>query len=495
MLQKTRPPLTSKSSSAAIRLPVSSLNAIRLQSKRTINLFTAISTYAAVECLAVTGSAYFIAFLYHGIFLNTWRIEPHYLLAAIVIATFVFLTSLGFQSFTSIRRQPRSIFLSKGVGAVGIAFSIFLSLIFIAKYSDEYSRVTFISQIIGVAIVVAIARLLFYSWLQSAIALNQIEARRVALIGDSSHCSTFTDRLKKSGIQTIGCFHLPIHRSKKGASVTDPELYEMVAECRSLRVDDVIILADRENLSALSALASSLAELPAGIHIFPVNALNVLATSQVAEFGNVQTIQLYRPPLSVLDLCIKRTFDLVFATIGLIVLSPLLLIVAIAIKLESRGPVLFRQTRHGFNNEEINVFKFRSMHPIEDDGPFKQAVQNDPRLTRIGRIIRKTNIDELPQLFNVLRGNMSIVGPRPHATAHNALFKHMIAPFSRRHSVKPGITGWAQVNGFRGATDTLEKMQQRIEYDLQYVDNWSFFFDMKIILMTLLSKKAYSNAY
>ena len=135
------------------------------------------------------------------------------------------------------------------------------------------------------------------------------------------------------------------------------------------------------------------------------------------------------------------------------------------------------------------------MYPIEDDGPFRQTSQNDPRVSRVGRIIRSTNIDELPQLLNVLFGDMSIVGPRPHATKHNALFKDRITPFSRRHSVKPGITGWAQVNGFRGATDTLEKMQKRIEYDLQYVDNWSFLFDMKIILMTLLSKKAYSNAY
>jgi len=178
----------------------------------------------------------------------------------------------------------------------------------------------------------------------------------------------------------------------------------------------------------------------------------------------------------------------------LIILSPLFLIVSIAIKLDSRGPVFFRQKRHGFNNEPIRVLKFRSMTSAEDGDQFTQAVKNDPRVTRVGRILRRTNIDELPQLINVLQGDMSIVGPRPHATAHNKIFQAKIGPLSRRHIVKPGITGWAQVNGLRGQTDTLEKMQQRVELDLYYIDNWSFLLDMKIILLTLLSKRAYRNA-
>ena len=171
------------------------------------------------------------------------------------------------------------------------------------------------------------------------------------------------------------------------------------------------------------------------------------------------------------------------------------MVISIAIKLDSPGPIFFRNTRHGFNNDEIRVLKFRSMTLMEDDSRFSQAAENDPRVTRVGHIIRRTNIDELPQLINVLRGEMSLVGPRPHMTAHNALFNNVIAPFSRRHNVKPGITGWAQVNGYRGPTDALEKMQRRIEYDLYYIDNWSFLFDLKIIVMTLFSKKAYLNAF
>jgi exopolysaccharide biosynthesis polyprenyl glycosylphosphotransferase len=179
-------------------------------------------------------------------------------------------------------------------------------------------------------------------------------------------------------------------------------------------------------------------------------------------------------------------------------LSPLLLMVALAIKLDTRGPVFFRQERHGYNNRTISVLKFRSMFVCDGDAAFVQTAKNDPRITRVGRVIRRTSIDELPQLFNVLRGEMSIVGPRPHATAHNAMFEARILPFSRRHNVKPGITGWAQVNGCRGETNTLDKMKKRVDYDLFYIDNWSFFFDIKIIVQTfflLLSKDEITNVY
>ena len=296
-------------------------------------------------------------------------------------------------------------------------------------------------------------------------------------------------------MQTIGSFRLPVHCNLKNTVITNGTIREIISQLRALRADDIIVLATNDVMPTIFDFTASLSELPLGIHIVPVDALNALASLQIAEFDSLQTIQVYRPPLSMFELCVKRAFDFTLALIGLIMLSPLFLIVSIAIKLDTPGPVFFRNTRHGFNNEKIRVLKFRSMTTIEDGGQFTQATKDDPRVTSIGRIIRRTNIDELPQLINVLRGEMSLVGPRPHATAHNALFNDVIAPFSRRHNVKPGITGWAQVNGYRGATDALEKMQRRIEYDLYYIDNWSFLFDLKIILMTLFSKRAYLNAY
>ena len=170
-----------------------------------------------------------------------------------------------------------------------------------------------------------------------------------------------------------------------------------------------------------------------------------------------------RPPLSAFDRAIKRTFDIAVAAVGLVLLAPLFAIVAIAIKLELRGDVFFWQERHGYNNTTIRVVKFRTMFAADDGGCFVQAKRKDSRVTHVGRLLRGTNIDELPQLINVFIGNMSIVGPRPHATAHNKMFEGRILPFSRRHNIKPGITGWAQVNGHRGETDTLEKMQRRVD--------------------------------
>jgi Undecaprenyl-phosphate glucose phosphotransferase len=491
----SRGPGLYSSDSLPARSAIIPTDAAPTKSMGATRLLTILIIYAAIEFLAVACSAYISGEFYHYFVLRSSHTNTAYMHAAIAIAALVFLTSLGLHNFIGIRSQPRHIFLWRGVGSVWLAFSFFVTILFFTQLAEFYSRVTFIFQVIAVCIAVVSTRTLFFSWLQSAIASNRIEARCVVLIGAVSDCAMFADRLKASGIRIIGSLRLPKCPAMKGTTGTNPNTCKIINEIRPLRADDIVVLTDNQNMPAMFCLTSSLAELPAGIHIVPVDTLKSLPTAEIIEFGNLKTIQVYRPPLATSDLFIKRTFDLISAIIGLIVLSPLFLIVAIAIKLDTLGPVFFRQQRHGFNNEEIRVFKFRSMTTMEDGDQFTQATENDPRVTRVGRIIRSTNIDELPQLINVLRGEMSIVGPRPHATAHNSLFNNMIGRFSRRHNVKPGITGWAQINGYRGATDTLEKMRQRIEYDLHYVDNWSFLFDVKIIMMTLFSKRAYTNAY
>jgi len=265
--------------------------------------------------------------------------------------------------------------------------------------------------------------------------------------------------------------------------------------CRAQKIDDVVILAPSADLRASAKLADTLCELPVTLHMIPADAEDLLSSAQLGELGALVTIQLLQPPLSSFDRVMKRVFDIAAAGAGLLLLSPVLALVALAIKLDSRGPVFFRQTRHGYNNETIRVFKFRSMTTTEDGYSFRQARRDDPRVTRVGQVLRRTNVDELPQLLNVLTGHMSIVGPRPHPVALNRIFEQHISPFSRRHNVKPGITGWAQVNGHRGETDTLDKMQRRFECDLFYIENWSFLLDMKIILMTVFSKTAYRNAF
>ena len=202
-----------------------------------------------------------------------------------------------------------------------------------------------------------------------------------------------------------------------------------------------------------------------------------------------------RPPLSRLKQLEKRVFDIVVAGGALIALSPLLAFVALVIRMESPGPALFRQTRYGFNQEPFLIYKFRTMRSMENGANIVQAKRNDPRVTRIGAYLRKYSIDELPQLINVLKGEMSIVGPRPHALAHDQRYVDRLDRYARRHNVKPGITGWAQVHGHRGEIQDDKAMQARLDCDLYYVDNGSLWLDIKIVAMTAFSSKAHRNAY
>ncbi|EGS2093411.1 exopolysaccharide biosynthesis polyprenyl glycosylphosphotransferase, partial [Escherichia coli] len=175
--------------------------------------------------------------------------------------------------------------------------------------------------------------------------------------------------------------------------------------------------------------------------------------------------------------------------------SPILILIALSVKLTSKGPVIFRQIRYGMDGKPIKVYKFRSMNVMENDENVKQATKNDTRVTKVGAFLRKTSLDELPQFFNVITGQMSIVGPRPHAVAHNELYRDLIEGYMLRHKVKPGITGWAQINGWRGETDTLDKMKMRVEYDLAYIREWSIWLDIKIIFLTVFKGFVNKSAY
>jgi putative colanic acid biosynthesis UDP-glucose lipid carrier transferase len=216
---------------------------------------------------------------------------------------------------------------------------------------------------------------------------------------------------------------------------------------------------------------------------------------RLQDIAGVPVVGILETPFTGTNELMKRLEDIVLATLILILISPILLALAIGVKLSSPGPVIFRQRRNGIDGAEIVVYKFRSMRTMDNGPVVKQATQDDPRITRFGAFIRRTSLDELPQFINVLQGRMSIVGPRPHAVAHNEQYREMIKAYMVRHKVKPGITGWAQVNGHRGETDTIEKMQARVEYDLEYLRNWSLGLDLQIIVRTIRLMLADRNAY
>ncbi len=221
-----------------------------------------------------------------------------------------------------------------------------------------------------------------------------------------------------------------------------------------------------------------------------------LLNHRATELAGLQMLNLSCSPIRGLNYYLKQLEDRILGLLILLLISPLLLLISLGVKLSSPGPILFKQYRNGMDGRRINVYKFRSMKVHgEAEGVVTQAKRNDDRITRFGRFLRRTSLDELPQFFNVIQGKMSIVGPRPHAVVHNEQYKELIESYMKRHKVKPGITGWAQINGFRGETDTIDKMQKRVEYDLFYIENWSILFDLKIIFLTFFKGFFDKNAY
>ena len=285
----------------------------------------------------------------------------------------------------------------------------------------------------------------------------------------------------------------------KSADARLGTLDELLDTARAARVDLVIVSIPFAGERRLHDVASRLSMLPADIRL-PAGAMQLrLAPRLYSHVGSVAMLDLYDRPIADWGYVAKWLFDKSIGLAALMLLAPVMLLVAAAIKVDSRGPVFFRQRRYGFNNELIEVFKFRSMHvDMTDHDASRLVTKGDPRVTRVGRFIRKTSLDELPQLFNVLKGDLSLVGPRPHAVsakAQNRLYNEVVSRYYARHKVKPGITGWAQIRGWRGETDTEEKIEQRVEHDLYYIDNWSVFFDLYILAMTPIALLKSENAY
>ncbi len=273
---------------------------------------------------------------------------------------------------------------------------------------------------------------------------------------------------------------------------TIAELYDFV---KANGVHQIYISLPMTSQPRVMTLVDGLMDCTASIYFVPDLFVFDLIQAQIDHVAGFPVMTICESPFIGLAGVVKRMSDVVLALCILALIWPVMLGVALAVKLTSSGPVLFKQRRYGANGESILVYKFRSMKVMEDGDKVVQATRHDSRLTPIGGFIRKSSLDELPQFLNVLEGKMSIVGPRPHANAHNEMYRKLIKGYMLRHKVKPGITGWAQVNGYRGETDTIEKMERRIEYDLDYLRNWSLWFDLKIILMTVTTLFRDKNAY
>ncbi|RDK02774.1 undecaprenyl-phosphate glucose phosphotransferase [Paraburkholderia lacunae] len=388
-------------------------------------------------------------------------------------------------------------------GQVSLAWLIVqgcgLVLMFSLHRSDFVSRLWFAywTALTGSALIVS--RLVVHTAL-AHIRHAGLNLRRVAVVGCGAHCHQVVRNIEDSpasGFRAVAAFD--VRPAIGNGSLRVPVYSDMarfVAYVRSHDVQELWLALPLSEERTISRFVSEFRDDLVNVRFVPDMRSVALFDSGMIELIGMPAINLVASPVPAPALVKKEIFDRVFAACALLALAPLLMAIAIAVKLSSRGPVFFTQKRKGADGRIFRIYKFRSMraHAVEA-GVVKQATRGDPRITRVGAFIRRTSLDELPQFFNVLRGDMSVVGPRPHAIEHDELYQKVVNGYIHRYRIKPGITGWAQINGFRGETDRIEKMQGRVEHDLYYLRNWSFGLDMRIVAATIAKGLVHSNAY
>ena len=368
-----------------------------------------------------------------------------------------------------------------------VVFTLLL-ILYATKLSGVFPR-----EVILTWVLVTPAALLLCQATARAIlrkAVNQTVARRAVIIGGTQLGADLYRKIAGDaylGIQVVGFFdeRKVTRLAKETGEKTLGKISDAAQFVREQGIDLVYITLPINLRHRLESLLDELHDTTASVYFVPDIYLFDLIQARFDHINGVPIVAIRDTPFIGIHGLTKRISDILLSCCILVLSSPLMLLIGLMIKLESRGPVFFTQRRYGLDGEEINVYKFRSMTVCEDGDHVTQAVPNDKRVTRIGQFLRKSSLDELPQFVNVIQGRMSIVGPRPHAVAHNEMYRKVIKGYMIRHKVKPGITGWAQINGLRGETDTLDKMRKRIEYDLDYIRHWSLPLDLRIIANTV----------
>jgi Undecaprenyl-phosphate glucose phosphotransferase len=372
----------------------------------------------------------------------------------------------------------------------------FIAIGFLAKIVDNYSRaVVILSYMAGIPLI-TLSRYWIVRTISRASKTGRIAAQRIMIVGRESEVMSFIQRHQpwNYGLMVEEIMLLRADRDADGGARELADLQTAVMHARLKRPDSVFIALPWSERALIERCIDAFMTAPVAIHLAPEQILERFDNPRITQLGAISSLELTPPPLGAIEVSLKRAFDLGVSAALLVLLAPALLLIAAAIKLDSRGPIFFVQGRLGFNQQLFRIFKFRTMRCMDDGDHVPQATANDPRITRVGRVLRRYNLDELPQLMNVILGQMSLVGPRPHAVAHDRDYEQRIGLYARRHNVKPGITGWAQVHGLRGETQTDDKMAKRIAYDLWYIDNWSFWLDVVIMFQTVFKPSAYRNA-
>lgn len=458
---------------------------------KTVGQLTGALDYVLILTACIAAGAGYHSLILQG---NVPDLTPYVGLGNIVAALFVLGTASRGNYHPSrivqARLQVRSIVVFWSLALLTLALFLFL-----AKSGPDFSRGTIlIFGVLGFALLLG-SHVWISAALKDALTRGVLAGDRAITIGDHEAVTELSQAniLWKSGAREIRRFLLPPQIGSDdadGLRLVD----EAINFTRSNSVDCILLALQWSDERRRNAICERLQALPVPVLLLPDRHVDAIF-AQGQKLGREFTVEIQRAPLSESELFSKRGLDVLVASGLIVALAPLFAIVGLLIKLESPGPVIFRQRRKGFNGREFTIFKFRTMNVLEDGHVIPQARRDDPRVTRIGRILRAASIDELPQLINVVRGHMSLVGPRPHALAHDDGYTKVIAKYAFRQHVKPGLTGWAQVNGYRGETARLELMERRVECDLWYIKNWSFWLDMKILVLTSFELLRRRNAY
>ncbi len=378
---------------------------------------------------------------------------------------------------------------------VSVTFLLVLCIFYLLKISDVFSRAWLTIWYVFSLGILVLARLSILLWARILRAERRFN-QRLAVYG-SAHLAERvigTMLVKDRNLSLVGFFSDDPPEPTYGAAFAGG-MRDLIDCAQSGACDRIILALPAGADDKIRDAIAQVDILPIEVQLCPDAMALPCQIQSSPGSGGLVLLDVQRAPLNARGALIKTAMDYAIGAILLVLFAPAMLAIALAIKLDSRGPALFTQSRHGYNQRVIRVFKFRSMTVCEDGSAVVQAVRGDPRVTRVGRFLRRTSLDELPQLINVLRGELSLVGPRPHALTHNEAYSQILARYAARHKVKPGITGWAQVNGLRGETKTPEDMRQRVELDLEYIGRWSPWLDIEILARTALVPFSWTNAY
>jgi putative colanic acid biosynthesis UDP-glucose lipid carrier transferase len=432
--------------------------------------------------------------------LYKFGISDHNIVAVVLAVSSFYFIAEAKGMYASWRTGSVVFEISNLVMAWGMVVVAIVMLAFMSKTSASFSRRVMMTWFVLAPFGLVMARMIVRMVLRELRRTGR-NIRTLAVIGANAQAVRLIE--KSQGAPWMGMLPIGIYDDVGGEPAPDAtrtylkgSVADLIQKARLGQVDYIYIALSMQQENRIMELANAFADTTASVYVIPDMFISGLLHARWTNFHGMPAIRIYETPFMGVDGMIKRLEDLLLGLLFMMITIVPMVVIAMAIKLTSPGPVIFKQRRYGLNGELVHVWKFRSMSVCEDgNNHFQQARKGDARITPLGAFMRKTSLDELPQFINVLQGTMSVVGPRPHPIALNEQYRRLIHGYMLRHKVKPGITGWAQANGWRGETDTLEKMQKRVEFDLEYIQNWSLWLDFKIIWKTILGGFRGKNAY